>query len=393
MQRNKLIAAALAVAFTTPAWAESANVTVYGVANVSIDAINIGSGTTTANGNVPVNGFGSNKVSSNTSRLGLKGSEDLGDGLAAIWQIESLVSLDNAGGSLGTRNTFAGLKSDSAGTVLLGRHDTPYNISTRRFDVFTDTIADNRSILGGGRAVAANAAPRAAAATVGASFDSRQPDVAAYISPSLNGFAGAVAYVAGAEGQTLATQTKGGAWSAAGWYAGDSLYASLAYEIHTLGNAGGTLGNNVVPANTTLSENAWKAGLSYKLEGLTASLSYEKTSDDFGAAKKNLFGHTAYYVSGRYDFGSNAIKLAYSKAGKNSVANTGANQISAGFDHSLSKRTTLYAQYTQLKNDAAGVYTTFSATNATGSPAALTVAQTGFGAKLSAVQFGLKHTF
>lgn len=390
--QKKIIALAIAAAFSAPALADNSNVTIYGVANVSYDAVSIGSGTTLANGAVPVGGFGANKVSSNTSRLGFKGAEDLGDGLSAIWQIEQLVSLDNAGGTLGTRNTFAGLKSDSAGTVLLGRHDTPYNLSTRRFDVFTDTIADNRSILGGGRAVAANVAPAAAAATVGASFDGRQPDVVAYISPNLNGFTGAAAYVAGAEGQTTSAQTKGSAWSLAGWYDAAGLYASLGYEVHNLGTAAGTIGNTALAS--TKQENAWKLGVSYKfIDALTANFAYERTSDNFGVTGANVLGHNAYYLSGKYAFGNDAVKLAYSKAGANATANTGASQLSLGYDHSLSKRTTVYAQYTQLSNESAGVYTTFSSTNATGSPANLTVAQTGFGAKLSAFSFGLKHTF
>lgn len=390
--QKKLLVLAIAAAVSAPAFADNSNVTIYGVANVSYDLVNIGSGTTAANGAVPVGGFSPNKVSSNTSRLGFKGNEDLGDGLSAIWQIEQLVSLDNAGGTFGTRNTFAGLKSDSAGTVLLGRHDTPYNLATRRLDLFTDTIADNRSILGGGRATAANTAPGAAAATVGASFDGRQPDVVAYISPSLNGVTGAVAYVAGAEGQTLATQTKGSAWSAAGWYNVDALYASLGYEVHNIGNAPGTLGNTAIAAGT-LKESAWKLGLSYKFDALTANFAYEHINDNFGAGGANALGHNAYYLGGKYAFGNGAIKLAYSKAGSNATANTGANQISVGYDHDLSKRTTVYAQYTRLSNDRAGVYTTFSSTNATGSPANLTVAQSGFGAKLSALSFGLKHTF
>ena len=383
--QKKIIALAIAAAFSAPALADNSNVNIYGVANVSYDIVNTGSDTAGRQA------FSSNKVSSNTSRLGLKGAEDLGDGLSAIWQIEQLVSLDNAGGTFGTRNTYAGLKSNDAGTVLLGRHDTPYNISTRKFDVFTDGIADNRSILGGGRATAANTAPAAAAATVGASFDGRQPDVLAYISPNLNGVTGAIAYVAGAEGQATSAQTKGSAWSLAGWYDVSGLYASLGYEVHNIGNAPGTVGNTALAAGTSVKESAWKLGVSYKfIDALTASLAYERTSDNFGVAGVNALGHNAYYLSGKYAFGNDAVKLAYSKASANATANTGASQVSLGYDHSLSKRTTVYAQYTQLSNESAGVYNLFSATNATGSTAnALATA----GSKPSAFSFGLKHTF
>lgn len=372
--KKKIIALTVVAAFSTPALADTSNVNIYGVANVSFDIVNTGSDS------LGRQAFTTNKVSSNTSRLGFKGNEDLGDGLSAIWQIEQLVSLDNAGGTLGTRNTYLGLKSNNAGTLLLGRHDTPYKISTRKLDVFNDGIADNRSILGGGRSAAA-------------SFDGRQPDVIAYISPSLNGFTGAIAYVAGTEGQTSAIQTKGSALSLAGWYSVDELYASLGYEVHNFGTAPGTIGGNTVSGEK---ESAWKLGLSYKFEALTANFAYEKTSDNFGGAfggattGVNTLGHSAYYLSGKYSFGNDAAKLAYSRAGANGITNTGASQISIGYDHSLSKRTTVYAQYTQLSNGAAGTYNLFSNTNATGSPAnALATA----GSKPSAFSFGLKHTF
>ncbi len=392
--QKKIIALAIAAAISAPAFADTSNVTVYGVANVSYDMTKTGAV-------AAANSFSSNKISSNTSRLGLKGTEDLGDGLSAIWQIESLVNIDNAnnntgtnaansttGATLGSRNTFAGLSSKTAGTVFMGRHDTPYNISTRKFDVFTDSIADNRSIMGGGSATST----AAGVGTVGASFDGRQPNVVAYISPAMGGVTGAIAYVAGAENQTLAAQTKGSAWSLAGMYSADALYASLAYEVHDLGTAAGTLTNPapLVLTATTYKETATKLGLGYTVDAFSVGFAYEKTSDNFGAASANLLGHSSYYLGGKYNIGSGAAKLAYTKAGSGATANTGATQISVGYDYSLSKRTTVFAQYTQLSNNTSGVYQL--STNGTGAPQSLTYAN-ATGAKPTAMSFGLKHTF
>jgi len=382
--QKKIIALAIAAAFSAPAFADTSNVTVYGVANVSYDMTK--TGTVAA-----ANSFSSNKVSSNTSRIGLKGTEDLGDGLSAIWQIESLINIDNntagapgntaATNTLGGRNTFAGLSSKTAGTVFLGRHDTPYNIATRKLDIFTDGIADNRSIMGGGLATT----------TVGASFDGRQPNVVAYISPAMSGLTAAIAYVAGAEGQTLAAQTKGSAWSMAGLYSLDAFYASLAYEQHNIGTAPGTLGVGIVAKET-----ATKLGLGYTIDAFSVGFAYEKTSDDFGgtalaagaAAGSNVLGHNAYYLAGKYNVSANdAIKVAYTKAGANATVNTGAKQFSLGYDHNLSKRTTVYAMYTKLSNETGGVYALSA--NGTGAPA---LAAAG-GAAPSAFSFGMKHTF
>lgn len=393
--QKKIIALAIAAAVSAPAFADTSNVTVYGVANVSYDMTSTGG----------VAGFSSNKVSSNTSRLGLKGSEDLGDGLSAIWQIESLIAIDNsgAGNGLATRNTFAGLSSTSAGTVLLGRHDTPYKLATRGMDVFGDTIADNRAVMGGGlntvvggRVAGTTMAVGTGATGAGASFDGRQTDVVAYISPAMSGFTGIVAYVAGAEGQTANTQTKGSAWSLAGLYGNGPLNINAAYEVHNIGNAPGTIGVAGLPR--TIKESAWKIGASYTIDAFTINGVYEKTKDDFGgvaalgtgalAAGSNVLGHSAYYLSGKYAFGSNALKLAYGKANSGVTANTGAKQVSVGFDHNLSKRTTVYALYSQLSNDSAASYALGSAGIGNG-----TVFLNGAGSKPSAVSLGMKHTF
>ena len=362
--QKKIIALAIAAAVSAPAFADS-NVTVYGVANVSYDMTKTGS-------TAAATDFSSNKVSSNTSRLGFKGNEDLGDGLSAVWQIESLIQIDGqtaAGNTLANRNPFAGLSSASAGTVLMGRHDTPYNLSNRKYDLFSDGLADNRSIMGGGTSVAA-------------SFNGRQPNVLAYISPAMSGLTGIVAYVAGAEGQTLATQTKGSAWSLAALYGNGPISANFGYEVHTTGSAPGTLG-----LGAGLKETAWTISGGYKVAEFEINGIYEKTDDNFTAGA-NTLGHRAYYLSGKYNFGSNAVKLAYANAGANATANTDATQVTVGFDHSLSKRTTVYALYTQISNGVAGAYALSG--NGTGAPAA---AVSGVGGKPSAFSFGMKHTF
>ena len=370
-QQKKLIVVALAAAtFSSPTLAETANVSVYGTADMSLDFINTGDA---ANGTA---GVSKNAVSSNVSKLGFKGSEGLSEGLSAIWQIEQQINIDGTGTStFATRNSFAGLKSDAAGTVLLGRHDTPYKLATRKLDVFGDNIADNRALLG---AVSGKSAA--------AAFDGRQPDVIAYISPAMSGFTGAIAYVnlnetatAAATATNFATQGKASALSLAGMYDAAPFYGSLGYEDHKLDTvrAGGK-------------ESAWKLGLGYTMEAFTLGFAYEKTSDNLTVASgANRYGHNAYYLSGQYKFGSDAVKFAYGKAGQlASSANTGANQYSLGYDHGLSKRTKLYALYSRLSNQSAASYG-FSQSTATTGNATIN----GVGASPSVFSFGMKHTF
>ena len=390
--QKKIIALAIAAAISAPAFADTSNVTVYGKFDMSYDSIKTGNSTAGAQG------ISSNRISSNTTLLGLKGSEDLGDGLSAIWQIESLVTPGsaNTANTLGTRNTFAGLSSAAAGTVLLGRHDTPYKISTRAYDVFGDGIADNRSIMGGG----VNAV---------ASFDGRQDQVVAYISPKLGGVATlAIGYVALSPLNNIATQSKNTATSVAGMFdIGSGFGAALAYEVHDLGAGNfaglGTVGAGGLAANTAFAgakEKATKIGATYTQDAINVNFAYEKSSDNAGAAGANAEGHSNYYLSGKYSVTANdAVKLAYAHAGQiNGLANTDSKQVTVGYDHSLSKRTTVYALYTKLSNGSAAAYQLGSGTASVGGYTTLAGATAanaalGAGASPSALAFGLKHTF
>lgn len=374
---------------------------IYGVADASLDITN--------NGNVPggASGTRNKKISSNTSLIGFKGEEVLYEGLKGIWQIESEIDLDGttatgaSANTLGfaTRNTFVGLKSDSMGSLILGRHDTPYKTSDRRLDLFGNHVADNRALMGGGIGVGSGDAK---------GFDKRATDTVVYNSPAMNGLKVMAAYVAGAENNTLATQVKGDIWSLAGTYDVAPFYGVLAYQR----NSYGTAGNGVVAAangaSANTSENAWKLGGGYKVEQFAVNAIYEKTDDNFGggtgagtatngactgvAAGGSCYGHKAFYVAGQYNITTNdAVKLAYTKADNlqnGNRANSGARHVSVGYDHKLSKRTNLYATYTKLNNDSNARYDLKGEGAATGN-----VLAQGAGASPSAVSLGMMHTF
>lgn len=365
MKKNLItlaVASTLATAVVSaPAFADTSNVNVYGVAHVSYDL--------TDNGVT-----GANKVSSNQSRFGLKGSEDLGDGLSAVWQIEQNILIDNstgAGNGLATRNTFLGLSSTSMGTALLGRHDTPYKSATRGLDVFADTIADNRSLMG-----------------IAGAHDIRATDIVVYTSPAMSGFTASVAYVAGSEAAVgAAGEVKGNAWSMAGMYGDGPIKASLAYQKIDNSNTSTALG---VPLGFALGAGnqltAWKLGGGYTMDAFTVNAAYENTGSTNVAPLDGL-DRTNWYLGGKYSFGNDAVKLAYTRAGdaRNSTT-TGATQWSLGYDHNLSKRTALYAVYTKVDNEATAAYGVGTGvTTGAVTPAA--------GNDPRSISFGMKHTF
>jgi predicted porin len=120
-------ATACALACQT-AFAQS-SVTLYGVADVGIRYL------THSNANNDGRLFMTNGAITN-SRFGIKGAEDLGNGLKAIFQLESGIDLQSGAQSdsqrLFNRAAYVGLSSQY-GTVTLGRQKTPL------FDVLGDT--------------------------------------------------------------------------------------------------------------------------------------------------------------------------------------------------------------------------------------------------------------
>ena len=148
---KKLVALAVGGAFALPfaAQAQTANVTLYGRLNVDLEFIN---GKTCQNGATGGAGAGAqnfqactntqvapnatpnqisnptvNRLSSNSSRFGMRGTESLGGGLNAVFQIESNVSGDtgnSSGSGLASRETFVGLQG-SWGRVTYGNFLAP----------------------------------------------------------------------------------------------------------------------------------------------------------------------------------------------------------------------------------------------------------------------------
>jgi predicted porin len=392
MMQKKLIVVALAAAITLPvaALADNGNFTFYGVADLSYDFANTGDGTTTANGLTAVTGTSKRVVSSNVSKLGFKGSEDLGDGLSANWQVEQQINFDDAASNtFASRNTFVNLKNETLGTILFGRHDTPYKFATRKLDVVNDNVGDNRALMGAPAArmavgpvtSTAGAAPFAGASSQG--FDLRPNNILMYTSPTFGGVTAAVAMVNLSEQNYTSAHRRNKLLSMAAMYDVAPFYASIAHEEHKLESL-------VLVTNTGQNESATRLGFGFKPEAQPFELAvvYEKTTDNLGVAEANLNGHSALYLGGKYNIGNDAIKLSYVRAGTlGAVADSGARQVSVGYDHGLSKRTKLYAVYTRISNGT-GINYGFSINNSGGN-----TSNAGFGTSPSVLSLGVKHSF
>src|SRR2546422_4936271 len=106
-----------------PALAQDANVQIYGILIPFVDSAQtsgaaapgtIGASMVPASSYTGVNAVRRTRLTSGTSALGFRGSENLGAGMKAIFQIESAVPIDGDPGpnTLASRNTHVGLQSD-----------------------------------------------------------------------------------------------------------------------------------------------------------------------------------------------------------------------------------------------------------------------------------------
>jgi len=111
-----------------------AQIELYGAAKVSVDAIDDGE-TTNLN------------VADNSSRLGVKGGHELEAGLAATYKAEFGFNLTGETGGLSARDRYVGL-AGKLGELRVGNHNTPFTDAAANFDMFGDTAADRRAILG-----------------------------------------------------------------------------------------------------------------------------------------------------------------------------------------------------------------------------------------------------
>lgn len=374
--QKKLIALAIAGAIAAPAaMAADDGVTIYGQLDMSYDSIrtNAASGTGNADGTL-------NRISSNASRIGFKGKEDLGNGNFASWQIEQQIDMDGAnsnstigatgassygspaGNTWATRNTFVGL-GGGWGEVRMGYHDTPHKMSTAPLDIFADTAGDYNNVIGN--------------ANGSVVFDNRLKNAIAYISPNFSGLT--VALATGTQNE-IGTQGNPDpkAVSFGAMYSNGPIYVGYGYEKLT---------NNALIANTTDATDN-KLGVGYSFDMGKVAVVYDKMSTSGGTAGgQTAADRSAWYLNGQINAGVGAVKLAYGKMNNGKVANadTGAKWWAIGYDYPMSKRTKLYAVYTKTTNNSGATYAVGSKVGSYYAP--------GAGEDPSTVSLGIRHSF
>ena len=275
----------------------------------------------------------SNKLfmTSNTSAIGVKGSEDLGDGMKALYFLEWQVDMANRNGSasnimdmkdssaaLTDRDQWVGLKG-GMGTVKFGTMSNNYKQMGGKVDPFYRTLAEGRGLLN-----------MQSGLHGGAGEDGgRSTNTVQYSSPKMGGM------------QLVLNRT----FTAADGNDDETLGLGLRYETKGIvayfdyldPNADGSgpiLSDTYVPAD----EKVMKVGGKFSTSQFSVGGQYEMTEDQTGGDYLML--------SGTFNIDkNNVVALTYGQ--QDDVSDS----FAIGYVHVMAKGTNVYAAYGQVNAD------------------------------------------
>ena len=452
--KKSLLAVAAMTAFAGAAQAQS-SVTVYGILDVGfVGSAYQGTGTTQNAANTGGNqatpgvtqkqstaGFGQSAES--TSRIGFKGTEDLGGGMKALFTLELGLSPDSNGASYsGTTNaitqpavfgqinrqTFVGLNKTGLGTATIGTQYTPV------FDVQSATdAAGNNNLIG-------NAVYSASLQSSGGTFNQGLGPFTT-TTAGLNAYSGAYSTrtsnslkiqserIAGVQGELFYAQTNqnqqtgsGTAYSGATNVGGNNNNTAWGLNLDYVWNK-----LQVVAATQNIK--SYDPGVytnSVAVSGITGlALASTAAANNFGSNTSDQ----QTYAAGVYDFNILKGYLQYSNRraisaqdgsyttsrsayqlgiksqltpvitayatmgvgksqyfGQGNLGNNNFRTAQIGADYFLSKRTNLYVAYGSVNQSSSGTQTVTSLSNANAQYAATPISGTNYA-------LGIRHTF
>ncbi len=400
--QKKLIALAIA-GLSGAAFAQS-NVTVYGVMDTTWESVKATGATTVS---TTANQASMSRLANNSSNIGFKGSEALGNGLTAVFQIETGVASDAAGAAGATgagtafgaiRDTFVGV-AGGFGTVVAGTLTHPMRAYGAKVDFNPGASGSGftGSIYGEFNGVKAGT-------------DDRASNAIAYVSPSFNGFSVIGAYVNGESrftnengNGTTAKNRNSRAWQLAAQYENGPLFVGYAHHDAKDPNVV-ALGATAAAAGAANDNEKFKAD---RIVGKYEFASKTTVSALWDKQKYNLeraAGTTgdavrkAWMIGANQNFGAHNVWLQFAKAKDatgtlvDALADTSAKQVTLGYSYALSKRTMVHAFYSKITNGNAGEYD-FYVNGAMRSPASTTALGASDGADPTAYGVGIRHSF
>ncbi|MCA8348479.1 porin [Burkholderia cepacia] len=352
--RKTTVATAMGALVVTAANAES-NVTLYGVLDASI--LYTSRSLDPSTGKNAGKTFAFADAGNTASRIGLKGSEDLGGGLRALFALESGIDTGNGGYNISNGNFFGrqawvGLESPY-GTTKVGLQFSPFLIAAEHLD-------PRGAALFGGYAV------NYVGSVLGSGIFT--PNAISYTSPQIAGLQGRVLLGLGNSSESFSA---GRIYSAGVDYQVGGLFVDAAiYDSN-----GGSAVTTPIPTTLQFLGRIIGAGYNFGRVTVKASVTNLKIAD---AVNNYIYsGGVAIYPSPTVTL---AAGVQYT-TDKNHTANHSI-LSSAGFQYALSKRTFAYTQIAVVNNHGAA-NTGIAISGALHEPAGTT-----FG-----VDIGIRHMF
>ena len=336
MNRHALSAAAAILAALSTSTSSAQSVTLYGRLDVAVEAIRFSGG--------PGGSRTLKLLSNDGSRLGVRGSEDLGDGLRAIFNLESAVSPDTgtSGAAFWGRQAWVGLSSATWGDVTLGRNYSPIDDYAWSFDAFKY----------GGNAATYQAQK----------YTARINNSIKYVSPKFGG--AEVRLLVGAPerpdgvGKTEAADIS--------YFNGPFAGKASVQREKIAGTAPGT--------SATRTDSLF--GLSYDAKIIKPSVAYFHRKDSNAEVYKTLFFGINVPVG---DFGDLRANI-----GQITQGGVKARSYGLGSWYQMSKRTALYTAFARNTNDAGSNLSNFILPSYNG---------IGVGETANSLQAGIRHNF
>jgi len=419
MKKSLVALAALAVAGVASA---QSSVTLFGVVDASISGYSATS--RDLNGATFLNPFYVNKGSIkasrrelansgyNSSRLGFRGTEDLGGGLAASFWLEAPITNDDGQGGVSTfaRRSTVSL-SGGFGEVRLGRDYSATFWNDTVFDPFgTNGVGTNLVFSASSGFAAFNGYGAAKTPLVntpqitdvgGSNYTRTSNNIAYFLPPNLGGFYGQLQYSfsektkysPGTATPNVANNSRAGRYIGGRFgYANGPLDVAAAYGSSTVGDQ--------YYAGVTSKVNTFNLGASYDFGPvkLFGEVSRSKKKDDYEnepLVRTPDVDLTGYLLGVTVPVGAGLIRASYSAVKYDfnqadvlfqpRVADPKANKLAIGYVHNLSKRTALYATVARISNKNGASLTT-------GGPAFVTTG--GLTPKTATgYDFGIRHAF
>jgi predicted porin len=286
------------------------------------------------------------------SRLGFKGTEDLGSGYFADFVLEGGLNVDTGssgqGGALFGRQAFGALRTPF-GNASAGRQYSSIYTQTGDFSEFANTsIGATTAVIGGfaggyepirGSSSSATTTSTATGSELNGS-PARVNNSFRYTTPTFGGVKASVLYgagevVGGTEGTRLFDYSLR--------YTGYGLDAFVSYVDDKAGNATNVLNSRTNVGTTTIS--AMYTIDAFKVMGGFMNVNDKRPADQDGKG---------FWLGGDYKLGQHVFRAQWVENKPNAKTTTlgKTDAIGVGYEFDFSKRTDLYTSFTHFKNDA-----------------------------------------